>query len=623
MTDILGTEFNEVLHGTADDDTITGLSGYDTLDGGEGSDTYVVNADDFQGRYVDFYQDTGTIGTDTILAAEAGVTIGIADGFSYESSSIEVINGLSGSTISGDNDRQVWDFTGIEIQGIDVLFGMGGHDDITGSNAADTIDGGTGHDILNGGLGNDTIYGSEGHDQLFGGLGRDTLEGGSENDSLFGGDGRDFLNGNAGYDYLDGGNGSDVYYVGLDNAGFVDEYNDTGSRGRDVIRATEAGTIIGLMTGFGPNNGIEAIAASGNQDVTIGGTNDAEIWDFSETKLHGIKWINALDGHDNVIGNAQNNRIDAGAGNDYVEGGEGNDFLRGGDGIDVLAGGAGRDRIDGGAGNDSLDGGEGNDTYLYYSDANGSFDSIMDSGSDGKDRIVAKEDGVEIGLGTSFSLANGVEIISAGRNSDVTINGSNEGNDWDFSEIRLRNIDSINSGDGMDVVHGNNQRNTINGEAGHDQLYGGKGADILFGGDDSDFLFGEQGRDTLHGDAGHDILDGGNGRDTLFGGTGHDILLGGKGNDTLVGGTGNDVMTGGYGRDTFIFTEGDGHDQITDLQISKDTVDLTAFGFEAFEDLNFIIGENNNVTLVINEHQSIEFTGVDEVSDLSASDFLI
>ena len=378
MTNIIGTEFNEELYGSDGDDVITGLSGYDTLDGGNGSDTYIVHADDFQGRFVDFYTDTGTDGTDTILAAEAGVIIGIGDGFSYLSSGIEVINGLEGSTISGDNDRQVWDFTDVDIQGIDGFFGLGGHDDIRGSNGHDTIDGGTGHDVLSGGLGRDALFGGEGHDELYGDSGRDTLQGGVGHDSLYGGAGRDFLNGNAGYDYLDGGEGSDVYYVGLDNAGFVDTYNDTGSsEDRDVIRAQEDGTVIGLITGFSVANGIEVINAARNDNVTIGGTNDAEFWDFSDVRLVGLDSINALGGHDHVIGSARRDTIDGGDGNDVIDGGLGNDVLFGGNGDDIILGSAGRDRLDGGAGNDTLDGGEDGDFYLYSTDSNGSFDEYF------------------------------------------------------------------------------------------------------------------------------------------------------------------------------------------------------------------------------------------------------
>jgi len=230
MTEILGTEFNEALDGTVGDDTINGLSGYDILDGGEGSDTYIVNLGDYRDRFVDFYLDSGTSGTDTILAAEVGVIIGIGNGFSYASSGIEVIDGLSGSSIYGDNDSQTWDFTGVEIQGVDVIRGLGGHDIITGSNGNDTIDGGTGHDVLNGGTGQDTLLGAEGHDKLFGGEGDDELIGG------------------AGHDTLDGGEGDDSYLFFVDSNGGFDNITDSGEGGNDRIEAREDNVEIGLGT---------------------------------------------------------------------------------------------------------------------------------------------------------------------------------------------------------------------------------------------------------------------------------------------------------------------------------------------------------------------------------------
>ena len=482
VENIIGTDAHEEILGTDEDDTIVGLSGYDTLDGGEGSDTYIVTATDFVDRFVDFYNDSGTSGTDTILAAEANVDVGIGSGFGPDSG-IEAIDGIEGSRIVGDNDQQIWDFSQTSITGVSGIFGNGGMDFITGTNFSDTVYGGAGSDTLIGGSGNDTLSGGDDSDFIEGGNGRDTIHGGNAHDTIDGGNGRDTLYGDAGHDIIDGGNAqdfifggeghdvinggngadritggegfdildggenSDIYYVGLENNGFVDTYNDTGTIGTDRILATEDGTTIGLINGFGASSGIEVIGSQGNKDVTIGGTNDAEVWDFSTTILRGIESINALDGHDSVIGSAQRNNIDAGDGNDFVDGGAGNDFILGGNGHDTLIGGAGRDRLDGGAGNDILDGGEGNDTYLYDTLSNGSFDEINDSGEGGRDRLLAQEDNVQIGLSSSFDVSNGVEIITSGQNNNVTINGSDVGNNWDFTDIRLSNIASINSGD--------------------------------------------------------------------------------------------------------------------------------------------------------------------------------
>ncbi len=528
---ILGTTSHDVLIGTDGDDILNGLSGYDTLDGAGGSDIYLVNADDFQDRYVDFYNDTGTSGFDVIQAVEAGVDIGIGTGFSL-ANGIEKIDGVENSRIIGDNDAQIWDFTGIEITGVNMIFGNGGHDQIRGTDGADTIDGGEGHDVLSGGKGKDVLLGGEGHDQIFGENGNDSITGG------------------AGYDIMDGGEGADKYYIGLENAGFVDTYQDTGTKGKDKIIATEDNTVIGLMTGFSVANGIEVIHYGKNADVTIGGTNDSEIWNFQGVKLKGIQWINALDGHDQITANDQNNKINAGDGHDFVEGLGGKDYLIGGDGHDILLGGDGKDRLDGGSGNDMLNGGEDSDQYLFGLDSGSWTDLIMDTGTSGKDKIIATADGVTIALQSGFSSANGIEVITAKKHSDVSIIGSDQADVFDFTDVKLSKISEINAGEGMDIVHGSNGGDIILGEGGHDQLYGGNGRDKLYGGEDSDFLYGESGKDQLFGEAGNDILD---------------------------GGTGKDILTGGEGYDIFVFREDSGTDTITDFELTKDLIDLSGF----------------------------------------------
>ena len=553
MADIIGTENNEVLTGTDGDDTLTSLTGYDTLDGGEGSDTYIIHADDYNGRYVDFYNDTGTQGTDVIQAAVAGIDIGLGSGFSA-ASGIEKIDGLDGSRITGNNDNEIWDFTGVNLTGIDWINAQGGHDNITGNEQNNRIDGGEGHDVIDGGAGNDEILGGSGNDILTGGAGNDRLDGG------------------AGYDYLDGGEGSDIYYVGLDNGAFVDEYNDTGTTGRDRIFATEADTVIGLQTGFGPDNGIEVISSRGNDNVTIGGNDESQTWDFSQTILGGIQWINALGGHDNVTGNDRNNRIDAGEGHDVVDGGAGNDHILGGAGNDILTGGTGRDRLDGGAGYDYLDGGEGSDIYYVGLD-NGAFvDEYNDTGTEGRDRIVATEADTVIGLQTGFGPDNGIEVISAGGQDNVTIGGNDESQTWDFSQTILAGIRWINALGGNDVVTGNDRNNRIDGGEGHDVVDGGAGNDQILGGTGNDILTGGTGRDRLDGGAGYDYLDGGEGSDIYYVGLDNAGFVdeyndtGTEGRDRILA-TEADTVIGlqtGFGPDNGIeVISSRGHDNVT------------------------------------------------------------
>ncbi|MDR6929125.1 retention module-containing protein [Pseudomonas sp. BE134] len=178
------------------------------------------------------------------------------------------------------------------------------------------------------------------------------------------------------------------------------------------------------------------------------------------------------------------------------------------------------------------------------------------------------------------------------------------------SEATLPGKDTINGGDGNDIIFGDLV--SFNGVTGEGytalQAFVGKetgvetnkvtssnvhqyvtehystldvsgahdGIDNLLGGAGNDIIFGQGGNDNLYGGSGNDILLGGTGNDLLEGGVGNDTLIGGAGTDTLNGGTGNDTLIGGLGGDTFVWKAGDtGTDVIKDFNASQgDRIDL-------------------------------------------------
>ncbi|MEZ9822501.1 type I secretion C-terminal target domain-containing protein, partial [Shewanella sp. 10N.286.45.A1] len=98
--------------------------------------------------------------------------------------------------------------------------------------------------------------------------------------------------------------------------------------------------------------------------------------------------------------------------------------------------------------------------------------------------------------------------------------------------------------------------------------------------DGDDVIAGNRGDDLLFGQGGEDELRGGSGNDSLYGGEGNDELIGGSGNDTLIGGLGDDIMTGNAGADTFAWSTGpvdgtDTTDHITDFNLAEDKLDLS------------------------------------------------
>ncbi|MBW0143916.1 calcium-binding protein [Sphingomicrobium clamense] len=128
---------------------------------------------------------------------------------------------------------------------------------------------------------------------------------------------------------------------------------------------------------------------------------------------------------------------------------------------------------------------------------------------------------------------------------------------------------TINGGDGNDLIMGVGGNDILRGDAGDDRILGGTGNDIIEGGIGADELFGESGEDSVFGNGGNDILNlgsradegfGGGGNDTIFSGSGNDRVNGGSGNDIIIGGTGNDLLIGGPDNDNIRGDSGD--DQI-------------------------------------------------------------
>jgi Ca2+-binding RTX toxin-like protein len=169
---------------------------------------------------------------------------------------------------------------------------------------------------------------------------------------------------------------------------------------------------------------------------------------------------------------------------------------------------------------------------------------------------------------------------------------------------------AIYAGEGNDRVTGGLLADQLFGETGDDNLDGGEGDDFIDGGRGADILKGGAGFDTVSyleyhaavqvdlaagltvtvggndqlsgfervlGSKYGDRLSGDAGADELRGGAGDDVLEGRAGDDRLVGGTGADTLTGGAGADTFLFSKGDGADEITDFDPASDHLEIHGY----------------------------------------------
>jgi Ca2+-binding RTX toxin-like protein len=346
IEDIMGSQYHDLLAGTADsnnlwgntgNDTILGRAGQDYLYGGEGDDWLDGGAD---GDWMD-----GGAGEDWITyeASTAGVTVNMAlstttgankggDAAGDMFINVENVNGSAfNDIITGDAaDNKLWG-----NGGFDQLAGGAGNDQLLGGDGNDQLRGGTGADYLDGGAGTDIAYyydssarvsvsladgrgyfgdaegdiffgienvvgsnyddlieGNAGNNELMGLSGKDHLVGGAGDDRLFGGDGDDGLVGGLGADRLDGGNGSDWIYYGF----------------------SQSGVTVNLNTGVGS-----------------GGEAQGDTY-------FAIENVNVSNFDDILIGNAGNNILYGGNGNDTIIGGGGQDELWSGGGHDILTG---------------------------------------------------------------------------------------------------------------------------------------------------------------------------------------------------------------------------------------------------------------------------------------------
>ena len=189
------------------------------------------------------------------------------------------------------------------------------------------------------------------------------------------------------------------------------------------------------------------------------------------------------------------------------------------DEANIQPGTAGNDRLTAGAGSQRLNGFGGDDFLRSGADAD-----ILDGG-DGTDGVSYSSNSADIEINLETGTATG---------------GTAEGD-------VLIDIENITSGNGNDIITGNNKDNDLLSLGGNDTLDGGAGNDILNGFSDDDRLIG------------------GEGDDQVFGGFGDDRLDGGDGNDFLDGDWDDDILTGGPGNDLFRFRPDHGSDRITDF----------------------------------------------------------
>jgi Ca2+-binding RTX toxin-like protein len=285
---------DDSLTGNAGNDILSGGKGNDILSGGRGDDVFLV------GRFEGIDLIEGGAGADSIRAIADNVLIGLSSINAIEEISA---NGYSNVKIQSGTSAVNWNFAGTNLIEIAAIISQSGDDVIMGSNSDDIINSGLGADTVNGGIGNDII------------------------------------NGGAGDDILTGGAGDDVFLISR-GSGFD---SITGGAGYDAIQATSDNVRIGLSKLVSVAN----ISANGFANVTISGSMEGEVLNFTTVVLEDIISISGGGGDDIITGSSSSDLIFGNAGADTLIGGLGGDILNGGLGGDTLTGGWGADIFSG------------------------------------------------------------------------------------------------------------------------------------------------------------------------------------------------------------------------------------------------------------------------------------
>ena len=584
--------------GTSSNDTITLGNGNNVVIGGGGADQIIVGqtganviigddgrADYTNGVLTDIFSTDDTIGGNDTISGPGGTPGG--SGYNVAIGGIggdTITLGGANNTIIGDDGRATFGTSGQILTITTQDPGFGGNDIITVTGGDNVIFGGTGADTITvqtaqgqSAPSGNVIIGDDGNatftsepvsntvatsvltfiettNQTDGG--DDIITTGDGNNVILGGYGADQITVGNGNNVILGDNGEATFVVAL-ASGAVATGNAAYSRaltqiettaeelnGTETADSTAGGTVYGgddrIIAGAG-NNVI--LGGLGADQITAGNGNNIVLGD-SGTANFDQSTGNLISIFSTFVGVPVGHTTDTGTSSD--------DTIRVGLGTNIIFGGSGADTITA----DYLNAGP-------VSASNAISDIIL--GDDGEADFI---NGVVSLVISTHTNDGGDDTINAGNGNDIVFGGLG--------------ADGITLGDGKDTVVGDSgeaqfsstgivqivfdiapnavlggtpdtgtsSNDTIVVGNGNDFVIGGSGADQITAGNGNDYILGDNGIVEFTVVAGVNMATRAETSDGLYGG--NDTIIAGNGVDSIIGGDGSDVITVGNGSDDIV-----------------------------------------------------------------------
>jgi trimeric autotransporter adhesin len=572
IENLIGSRFNDTLAGSAGDNVLNGGDGIDTLSYAAASAAVTVSL------ALATAQNTGSAGTDTVLAFENLTGSAFADTLTGDDGANSIDGGAGVDTLAGGlgNDTYVVD-AGADVvteaagaaagladlvqASVDYVLGanvenliLTGSDGIdgTGNGSANTITGNGGANILLGAGGADTLYGGGGADTLNGGTGADSMAGGGQGDL--------YIVDSLGDTVTEIGGGTDTVQSSV-NFTLGDNVENLLLTGADNLTGT-GNTLANAITGNASNN---TLLGGGGNDTLDGGVGADSMTGGAGADLFivdngGDIVSEGADADIDTVQTALNytltanveNLVLTGAANRSGVGNASNNTITGNSGANLLNGAGGADTLRGGAGDDT-----------YEVDA---ADTIVELAGGGTDTVRAS---INYTLGSEVEnlvLLGAASLTGTGNKAANVMSANNAG-------------DSLFGAAGADTLNGGTGADTLNGGVGIDSMAGGAGADLYVVDDAADVIKETASSDidsvqasasyvlsanlenllltgsapiSGTGNLSDNLIEAGGGANSLLGLGGADTLRGGGGADTLDGGANADVLDGGTGADRLI-----------------------------------------------------------------------